>query len=52
MELFLYYVLPNIVLFGSIYVIAKLAEKTVWWFIENYDDLQEQIENMLDARRG
>ena len=52
MELFLYYVLPNIVLFGSLYVIAKLAEKYVWWFIVNYDDLQEKIENKLDARRG
>jgi hypothetical protein len=52
MELFLYYVLPNIVLFSSIYVIAKLAEKTVWWFIVNYDDLQEKIGIMLDSRRG
>lgn len=36
MEILLHYVLPNVVLFGTLYVIGKAFENTVWWVIENY----------------
>ena len=39
MELFIYYALPNIVLFGSIYCVGKIAERSVWYAIENHDQL-------------
>ena len=53
MELFLYYVLPNVVLFGLIYVIAKLAESASWYVIENYDNLIDMLEKrFLDSRRN
>lgn len=48
MELFVYYILPNIVLFSSLYMLAKLVERSVWWFVENYTALLE----MFDLRNG
>jgi hypothetical protein len=35
MELFVYYVLPNVMLFGSLYAIAKLLERVTQEYI-NY----------------
>ena len=45
MELFVYYILPNIVLFCGIYIIAKLTERSAWYVIENYDKLVSQLDN-------
>lgn len=45
MELFVYYILPNIVLFGSIFVVAKTAEHSAWYMIENYNEIVGQLEN-------
>ena len=39
MELILYYILPNIVMFGSLYLLAKGIEYAVWQFICNYDTI-------------
>ena len=43
METLLYYVLPNVVLFGGIYVIAKLLERYSWYVITNYDRLVDKL---------
>lgn len=52
MEIFLYYVLPNIALFGSIYIVAKAVEHINWYVIENYDDLIHRMEKfMVDRKR-
>lgn len=37
MEILLYYILPNIILFGGIYGIAKVIEDVSWYMIENYE---------------
>ena len=53
MELFLYYVLPNIVLFGLLYVVAKLVESATWYVIENNDNLTSLLEKrLLDSDRN
>jgi hypothetical protein len=41
MEIFVYYVLPNVLLFGSIYLFARAAESAVWYGIENYHRLKK-----------
>lgn len=43
MEILIYYVLPNIVLFGSLYALAKIAEHVSWWTIENYREIIEKF---------
>lgn len=37
-ELVLYYILPNVVMFGGLYVIAKALECVSWKFIVWYAD--------------
>ncbi len=37
MEILIYYVLPNIALFGGIYLFAKGIEKLSWYLICNYE---------------
>lgn len=43
LEILVYYVLPNVLLFGGLYAIARYVENATWYFIENYDEIQEQI---------
>lgn len=45
METLVYYVLPNIALFGSIYLLAKGIEYATWYFITNYETITEGFEN-------
>ena len=33
-EILIYYVLPNVILFGSIFAIAKMVEWVTWQFVE------------------
>lgn len=39
-ELIVYYILPNIALFGGLYIIGKAIEEFTWkfivWYCENY----------------
>jgi hypothetical protein len=43
MEILLYYVLPNLVLFGGIYVICKYVETNFQDIIDNYDEYQKKL---------
>jgi hypothetical protein len=43
METLLYYVLPNVALFGGIYVVDKLLERYSWYVITNYDRLVDKL---------
>ena len=43
MEILLYYVLPNIALFGGIYIVARAAEQAAWHFISNYDTIVAKL---------
>lgn len=45
MELILYYILPNVALFGSIYAVAKMSEHAMWYFICNYDNIVNKLSN-------
>lgn len=47
LEIILWYVLPNIVLFGGLYFLGKGIEKLVWFIIENYDDIMLGNVNFL-----
>lgn len=38
MQIVLIYILLNLVLFGSLFLIAKTFEIIVWYAIENYND--------------
>jgi hypothetical protein len=39
MELIIYYILPNIALFGGIFLLSKLIENVVWYMICNHEDI-------------
>jgi hypothetical protein len=41
MELFLYYVVPNVVMFSGIYLFSKALEHQVWYVIENYEKIRD-----------
>lgn len=43
MEIVVYYILPNVALFGGIYIAGKLLEKSVWYTIENYETLNRAV---------
>lgn len=52
MEIFVYYILPNIVLFGSLYLLGKTVETATWYLIENYSSLVAQLEDyFVDSRK-
>jgi hypothetical protein len=42
-ELIVYYILPNVALFGGIYLLCKYVENATWNYIQNFDKLQPQI---------
>ena len=44
METLLYYVLPNIALFGGLYILAKLMEYGAWYVIENHEAIEDIIQ--------
>lgn len=39
MQLLIDYVLPNVLLFGSIYLFGRAAQAAVWYAICNYKDI-------------
>jgi hypothetical protein len=41
MDTFIYYVLPNILLFGGIFFVAKYVERAAEDFINNYEQYQQ-----------
>lgn len=43
MEILVYYVVPNIALFGGIYLLAKGMEHAFWHFINNYDNIVNKL---------
>ena len=45
-ELIVYYILPNVALFGSIYAVCKYVENATWNYIENFETLQPQVDAM------
>jgi hypothetical protein len=47
-DTFIYYVLPNVVLFGGIYAVAKYVENATEDFINNYEQYQQKL---VDFRR-
>lgn len=45
-EILVYYVLPNVALFGGLYMIAKYVENATWHYIENYDEIQKRFASL------
>lgn len=43
MEIVINYILPNAVMFGGIYAMAKLFEQATWYFICNYNDIVNKL---------
>jgi hypothetical protein len=43
MDIFVFYVLPNIALFGGIYVVCRVVENAVQDHIDNYDKYQQKL---------
>ena len=41
MHLLTEYVLPNVLLFGSIYAFGRAAESAVWYVICNYNEIRK-----------
>lgn len=35
------YIIPNILLFGGIYIFGKIAENTMWHIINNYNEIKK-----------
>jgi hypothetical protein len=48
MNIFIYYVLPNVVLFGSIYLVMKFVDNATEDFINNYKQYQK---NLIEFRQ-
>lgn len=48
LELVLYYVLPNVALFGGIYAVCKYVEHSVQGYIDNFDEYQKKL---LDLKK-
>lgn len=47
MQTVIHYVLPNVALFGGIYLLAKYVENATWHYIENYDEIQKHMPEFL-----
>jgi hypothetical protein len=43
MDTVIYYVIPNVLLFGGIYVLAKYVENATADYIENYELYQKKL---------
>lgn len=46
-ELIAHYIIPNIILFGGIFAVAKAFEYATWHTIENFDEVVEMLAKML-----
>ena len=49
MEILINYVLPNIALFGGIYLFAKGIEKASWYVICNYENIVNTIKGIKNV---
>lgn len=49
LDILIYYVLPNVMLFGGIYFACKYVENAVQDFINNYDEYQKKL---LDFKKS
>jgi len=45
LEILIYYVVPNVAMFGGLYALAKYIENATWYFIENYDEVHKTLES-------
>lgn len=43
MDILIYYVLPNVALFGGLYALAKVAEYATQYAIDNWDELMKRL---------
>jgi hypothetical protein len=43
MEILIYYVIPNIVLFGSIFLISMGIERASWYIVCNYETIMKEF---------
>lgn len=48
----MYYLIPNLVLFGSIYIVAKYVESASQDWIDNYEQKQKQLNEFVKKFRG
>lgn len=51
METILLYIALNVLLFGSLYLLAKAVETATWYLIENYNDLIHRMEKFMVDRK-
>lgn len=42
-DVIVYYVIPNVLMFGGLWLLAKGIEATTWHFIENYETLMDCV---------
>ncbi len=35
-------------MFGGLYLIAKYIENSAWYFIENYEEIQQKLKSYLN----
>jgi len=47
MKILIEYILPNVALFGSIYLLAKYVENSVWYWIENYEEARVTLDGVI-----
>lgn len=46
MEILTYYILPNIALFGGIYMLSKAIEAGAWHVICNYETIMNKLQGI------
>lgn len=48
-EIILYYVLPNVIMFGGIYYLCRYVENAVQHYIDNYEEYEKKL---LDLKKS
>ena len=51
LEILIYYAIPNFVMFGGLYALAKYIENATWYFIENYDENLMQFSDLVSKQK-
>mgnify|MGYP007049613010 CR=1 FL=1 len=51
MEILIYYILPNVALFGGLYLLSKGIENVMWFIIENHDAIVARDLSLIGKRK-
>ena len=50
MEIIIYYLIPNLILFGSLFLVGKYIENASWEYVVHYDEYSKRINNLFSKK--